>query len=199
MLCIPNTWRDIQRYYEGTYVKFREFGETLFWIQRVREDAITGKSEDGEEFILHLHSDAPYVIDYILPHKAVFQKGEHVYALQRIPARQYKRGLCNDNTQIVNMLTQEKQNFGFPLLKAFVNKQSYPSLDEAIWGKSTTRRAVALSSRMWFNRQSGGLYADVMAIGHANRETRVLTINPLFREETKDLVATLTNTKVVYG
>jgi hypothetical protein len=198
MICTPSNWRDIQRYYEGTYVKFQEFGDTLFWIQRVRESEITGKNEDGEEFILHLHESAPYTLDYLLPSKAVFQKGDNAFMLQRVPARQYKRGLCADNVQILNLTNQEKQNIGFPLLKAFVNKQTYMSLEDAIWGKHT-KRAVALSSRMWFDRPSGVLYADLYAIGSVNREVRIMQINPLFREEVRPLVTTLKNTEVKYA
>jgi len=46
MQFVPSVWQDIRKYYEGSYVKFTEYGDTLFFIDRVREDSIVGHEED---------------------------------------------------------------------------------------------------------------------------------------------------------
>jgi len=153
-----SNWRDIQKYYEGTYVKFSEFGDKLFLISQVRPDGISGIDEDNTVFELYLSDAAPYTVNFILPHKATFQWKDSVYLLQRIPARQYRRGLCSDNTMITNVATGTSVDVNFPALKAFVGKPSYSSFSNAFNTKAKTK-AVALSPRMSYLR-SGKILID---------------------------------------
>ena len=103
--------------------------------------------------------------------------------LQRIPARQYRRGLCSGNTQIVSCYSGEKINMGIALLKAFVNKQRFSPFSAAFAAKSKLK-SVALSPRMWFHRGQARVYIDFTPVAQYNYETKQLTIlNKMFLPE----------------
>lgn len=181
-------WRDIQKYYQGTYVKFAEFGDTLHYIENVTQDEITGKDENKDDFVLYLHDSQEYVFEYLLPHKAVFQYGGDAYLLQRIPARQYKRGLCQENTSFTKVTSGERQSLSWQLMTAYTNKQKYFSLKEAIYGKGKMR-SLAVTNRMSYARGNDYLYVDNKVIATFNRESKVLATIPLFFDDVKELIA----------
>jgi len=179
---ITSNWRDISKYYENTYVKFSEYGERLFLITGVNPNSVTGIDEDDTAFELHLSDSHPYTVNYLLPHKATFQWGNEVYMLQRIPARQYRRGLCSDNTQIINVSDGRKRDIGFASLKAFTNKPTYMSFSEAFFAKGRTK-ALALSPRMTYIR-TGDILIDMVRIAKFNYDTKKIELkNKLFLPE----------------
>ena len=127
-------WHDIERYYNKTYIKLGEYGDKLFYISSVSPHEIMGTTEDGELFKIKLH-DTPYEVNYLLPHKGVFQLGNKSALLYRIPAKQYKRGLCSENTRVTYIDGSGEFNhptMGFETLKQYVTKQAYPSLETAM-------------------------------------------------------------------
>ena len=169
---MSSNWRDIQKYYECTYVKFVEFGDKLFYIQRVRENVIEGINEDDTAFQLYLSDEHPYAVNYLLPHKAVFQWKDSVYILQRIPARQYRRGLCSDNTMLTNVATGNNTDINFSSLKAFVSKQKYASFGQAFNSKEKTK-AIALTNRMTYLR-TGYILFDQKRVASFDFERKVI-------------------------
>ncbi len=179
----PQNVNDIDRYYRDTYVKFKEYGERLFYIQSVSPSMVTGTDEDGTYFEVHLRSSNPYQMDYILPHKAVFQYKDNVYLLQRIPAKQYRRGLCSGNTQIIRVTDGEKIPMIAPILKAFVNKQNYSTFSEAFKSK---HKAFALGPRMHFLKADAGIYIDMTLVArHFYGTEKIQMIQPIFTSEIK--------------
>lgn len=101
MLFVPSVWQDIRKYYENSYVKFQEYGDTLFYIKRVRETEIIGVDENDDEFLLTLEEDVPFNLTYTLPHKGLFMVDGSPHLLHRVPAVQYSRGLTQQNTKTV--------------------------------------------------------------------------------------------------
>jgi len=188
MKCTQENWRDIQKYYQGTFVKFKEFGEVLHFINRVDPAGIVGTDADKEEFIVHLHDDQPYSFEYILPYKAVFQHGGDAYLLQRIPARQYKRGLCQENTSITKVASGERQSVNWALLGSFTTKQRYLTLNEAIFGKGK-QRTVALNRRMSYSKTYNYLYVDCKVIAIVDPDKKAIACNKLFLDELRELIA----------
>jgi hypothetical protein len=185
---ISENWRDIQRYYGGTYLKFTETGERLYRIDNVTPSTITGVDEDEKDFVLYLDDAAPYHVAYVLPHRAVFQHKNEAYLLQRIPQRQYSRGLSAENTRIIPVMGGDAQTIGFTLLKAFVNKQRYFTLRQALFDKGK-EKSVALTSRLSFDKLRQYVLVDTIRIGQFDRERSVLQVHPLFNNEVKELVA----------
>lgn len=179
---------DIRRYFRGTFVKFQEFGDVLFYINDVLGDAVHGVDENDDDFILHLHDDRPYQVDFVLPHKAVYQHGRNVALVQRYPARQYRRGICEDNINIRNLIGGEALAVNFANLKVFVNKPNYRSLKEAISGRNNLF-SVAVTPRFAFDKRSAQLWLMNKAIAQYNRETKTFECLPIFKEDVLDLIA----------
>ena len=185
MKLIPENWRDIQKYYEHTFVKFREYGDKLFFIQRVTNKAVEGTHDGGkEDFILSLNSAVPYELDFILPHKSMFQFKNKALMLYRVPARQYYRGLCEENTKIISPATGEPANLSWAVLSAYVEKQSFYTLKAAMSSKKSG--SFALNSRMCVD-SGGRLFLDSVQIGQLSNG--VLAVSKNFMDEASKLVA----------
>ena len=179
---VHSNWRDIQKYYENTYVKFSEFGDKLFYIQHVGPEKVSGTDDENTTFELYLSDAVPYTVNYLLPHKAVFQWKDSVFLLQRIPARQYRRGLCSDNTMITNIATGKGMDITFNSLKAFVSKPNYSSFSNAFNTKAKTK-AIALSPRMSFLR-SGEILIDNKKIAQFDYTSKkILLLYKIFLPE----------------
>lgn len=180
MKFVPSNADDIRRYYEGTYVKLREFGDKLFQLTKVygnRDgdyEVVLTDSEDNVFSIL-LEEDEPYHMEFSLPHKACFAFSNSVYMLQRIPARQYKKGITGENTSITEVFTGQPLNLSFKRLEAFVQKMSYVPLNSALFDKKPAKIVgVPLSSRFSFHCPTQCFYVDHLQFAHFNREKNLI-------------------------
>ena len=186
MIFVSSNWEDISRYYKNTYVKFKETGEKLFYVRRVDRFAVTGTDEDGTEFELCLNDEHPYEVDYILPNKSFFQCGKRATMLQRIPAKQYQRGISSSNTQLCSLNKAgglAKHEINFELLKQFVTKQTFISLDEAVRNKPRNM-STALSPRMAYVPDMNMLFVDFVAIALLDKKDKTIAmIKPIFHDE----------------
>lgn len=180
--------QDISRYYKNTFVKFKEHGDELFYIQNVDHYKITGTHESGEAFTLYLNDETPYEIEYILPHKSFFQYQGRAVMLQRIPAKQYHRGLCAENTQLMFLEGRPlTMDLGFEVLKAFVSKKHFSSLVAAVGDSEAT--TLALSPRMMYHRGNGQLYVDFTPVATVNRGKMTISVKKtIFMEEIVELL-----------
>lgn len=176
MLFVPSVWQDIRKYYEGSYVKFNEYGDKLFFISRVREHEVVGSDEDGNPFSLTLDEEAPYSLTYNLPHKGLFILNGATYLLYRIPAQQYSRGITTGNTKILDVAGGGAVALEFRTLKAFVEKQPYVSMEEALFGKGDAV-SQPLTRRFSFYKPKQMFYVDNVPIAQFIRKTK--TISPI--------------------
>ena len=93
-----------------------------------------------------------------------------VFMLQRIPARQYKRGICPDNTQIIDIFSNKPVVLEFKKLEMFINKPGYVSLNEALYGKTgSTVVGVAMGPRLAFNKALQVAYVDCTPVAQFYR------------------------------
>ena len=131
---------DIRRYYQGSYVKFRDLGDVICHIQGIeireiegeRVHCVVGTTSTRDLFTIPLWYDQPYEVEYVLPKKGFFIYKERLHQLRRIPARQYSRGVCCDNTSIVRIErngTHSNADISAEILQAYVNKSDikFPS------------------------------------------------------------------------
>jgi hypothetical protein len=188
MLFIPENRDDISRYYRHSFLKFKEHGDLLFYLDSVDRYTVTGKVEDGREFKLYLSEEHPYEVDYILPHKSFFQYNEHAVLLERVPARQYHRGITSENTILRYRHTSGDvghAELSFNSLRAFVTKQKFFSLKEAISDKS--KKSYVLNSRMMYVPSIRQIYVDFEPIARVDDTTKqtptIKMIKPLFKHE----------------
>ena len=179
---------DIRRYFRGTFLKFQEFGDTLFYIEDVTNGTVVGKDDQDNDFVLYLDDARPYEVNFVLPHKAVYQHGRGCTLISRIPARQYRRGICVDNTQIMRLSDKQLYDVNFANLTAFVQKPVYHSLKKAIHGKNSLI-SVAVTPRFFFEKRTSQLYLLQTAVATYDRERKEFTCISLFKEELNDLIA----------
>lgn len=181
---------EISRYYRGSFVKFREFGDQLFYIQNVTSEGVTGQLSTGDDFILHLNDEVPYEVDYLLPHKSYFQNGKAAMLLQRVPARQYRRGVCSDNANITEITTGgqfKRRPVDFANLTAYVSKSTFPTMSEALANKKRLR-SVALSRRVAYVPDISTFFVDLKPVA-TYVAGEVVTMNPIFIPELAALAA----------
>ena len=184
-------WEDIQRYYRHTFIKFKETGDTLFYVRDVSLSKVAGTDENGTEFALHLNYDDPYEVDYILPNKSYFQYAKRACMLQRIPAKQYRRGICSDNVRITGLSKTGGLvaiEVTFDALKAFVSKQAFPSLNTVLLQKSKPL-SVALSPRFAYIPVGGFLFCDQTCVAQIDAKAKKYTIlHQIFKPEIEKLI-----------
>lgn len=190
MLFTPEQRDDISRYYRHTYVKFPMRGDELFYIQNVESYKITGTHESGEEFMLYYSQENPVDVVFVPPHKSYFQYKNRACMLQRIPAKQYNRGICGNNTSIQSLGRTgniTNHDLGFDLLKAYVAKPSFPSFDKAITSKGKML-SVAMSPRFAYVPETKLIYVDQIAIAQVDHpKKQVNVLNAVFLPEIQAL------------
>jgi len=194
----PSTVDDIRRYYEGSYCKVPEFGDKLFLLKQVvaASEGVEIRLKDSQDdlYTILLEEEAPYEMNFALPHRAIFNYRDTVYLLERVPARQYKRGITSENTHIIEVFSGKPQGLSFARLEAFVTKSSYCSVNEVLFGKRRgTVAGLALSPRLSFHTPSQTFYMDCVPFAKYLREQNLLVpvadkAYKLFVSELKKLV-----------
>lgn len=110
---------DFRRRYEGTFVFVQEpesDKENLFQIYSVAPDTERlGRLDLVSEELgrIYLNFGSAHTLKFKPVPVGVFQFGNEAYYCRRHPARQYRRGICRDNTTIkpvVNMVYEEYGN-----------------------------------------------------------------------------------------
>lgn len=199
--CVENI-SDIDKYFRNTFVKFTGLRgtfqdgtdcppaeELVHSVERISGNIISGKRwEDGQtipyQFYLYPEADAHAPdVEFILPKKSFFNADEGAYLLQRIPARQYRRGICADNT-IIQLLHSGggfiNAGVDMSLLNKYIQKPCfYPFAERAVSYAVSRRMAVAVT---------GHIYVDYMDIGTINYETGVINVLPMFHAEVEGVL-----------
>jgi hypothetical protein len=190
MFFTPENAQDIDKYFRNSFLKFKDTGDTLAYITSVDKNTVTGTLEDGREFKLYLAKEAPYEVDYVLPHKSFFQFQDHAVLLERVPAKQFHRGLTDENTQLSSRNANgdvKRIGLSWDALKAFVNKQKFFTLSEALESKN---QSCVLCSRMMLTPTSKTIFVDFAPVAKVLPSQRIRMLVPVFREEIEDFLKT---------
>lgn len=183
---------DVKKYFQHTYVKFAETGDHIWHIDTVNPNEIICSDKNKEQVGIDL--TIGYNLEYILPRKAVFQFGNEAVMLSRIPARQWKKGMCKANTAFHSMTSEGtwvQLNFDINMIEGFVNKPSYYPLDIAVKELSDENGdlfSVALNSRMSLSK-SGKLYIDNVLVGKVIFKDKVVVCKHIFKPEIAKIFA----------
>jgi len=181
-----DNWEDCKKYYEHTFTKFKETGDTIFYINKVTPDDIVAVDINKNEVGIDL--TVGYNLEYVIPRKTVYQYGSRAYMISRIPAKQWKKGMCSSNTQIHYlddqwMLTE----FDMNKIEGFVNKPSYltsaQGIPKLLNGECVS---IALSPRFSMNN-TGYVYLDSCIVGEYSFSNNVLKGKKIFAPEFKTL------------
>lgn len=190
MRATRENWKDIEKYFSRTYVKFTEFPEEIFFIDRVDKNRIYAEDQKGDEF--HILLENEYDLDYVLPQKTTYQLGNHACILNRIPARQWKRGICKENTTLVKINTQGGQapmSLTFEALKGFVNKPKHFDFIEIAqsFDHGNMMDSYAVTPRMCISR-NGLMFIDGIVCGHFNAPKKKMIIDKLLSKDIKNIL-----------
>ncbi len=189
MLLTPSNWEDIKRYYLQTFIKLEGYGDKLFYIEVVNPEEIITKDKDGKEFVITLHEEAPFSIDFSMPHRTMYQLGQYAFCLSRIPAKQYHRGISSYNTMIKVLTTEGwgSQNVNFTNMEGYVSKQAFKNLKEAIL-VTNRNKSEALSPRFAVQVSSGDLWCDYKKVGRVDKKSKCIYVNPLIQLELSNIL-----------
>lgn len=188
MICSEVNWEDVRKYYEGTFVKFKETGDVIWQIASVEPQRMLIRDSKGEECGVHLTKE--YNLDYVMPSKATYQWGDHAVQLSRIPARQWKKGMCKANTSFARLEgdgSWDSMGFDITIIEAFVNKPAYydPELALQEFQRANPLMSVALTPRFSMAR-NGKVFLDKVFVAKVEfGEGAVLTRRLLQPEITK--------------
>ncbi len=180
--------KDIEKYFLNSFMKFPSFsGDIVHYVDSVSSQYVRGRlwtGEEEEEFEFKLRSDGPEV-EFILPVKSFFMHEGNAHFLTRTLARQYRRGVCSENTNI-HRLTEDgfhPVGLNFKVLSSYVGKQAFPSL--AMFKGDCS---IALSPRIAVS-QNGRLYIDRNDVGSVDTKTKQVALKEkLFVPELQALV-----------
>jgi hypothetical protein len=177
-------------------------GDELFYIRNVDAFKVTGEHESGEEFELYYSENNPVDVQFVIPRKSYFQYKNRACLLQRIPAKQYHRGMCSENT-IIGSLGRTgsvtNHDLGFDLLKAYVAKQAWPTFDKAVTSKGKLL-SVAMSPRFAYVPETKHIYVDHLPVARVEHPTKqVVVISQVFRPELETMAKDSIFKVVNYG
>lgn len=186
MIASSETWEDVDKYYRHTYIKYKDFGDTLLKIYSVSPNGVNLVDLSGVEYYFDFES-GDYQLDYILPKRTSFQYKSHAVHLSRIPARMWKKGLCDKNTYM-RFLRDTGNWTALPLdletISGFIHKPVYPSLTDALHNfKTDLWSSAALSPRISICKLKNFIYVDTLRVGSFKRTSKVVVSNPLLKEE----------------
>lgn len=196
MLLIESNSSDIQKYYEGSWIKLREFGDKPFFVQKVTREGVYFTDVDNEEGIIYLSDDVPYELNMVLPNKAAFQYNGYAYLMARIPARQYHRGITTANC-IIQRLDSEgwrKASLNGPILSGYMGKPNYRELDDVI---EACKNSEALSSRFSYQASSKRIYCDTMHVATVNPSLKFIGCKAILVPEITKLLSNNSKYEVV--
>ena len=193
MRVTPDNYGDAEKSFSGCFIKVKEYGDTICLLQKALPQALIGEDEHGNAIAIeidgHTSGKVGYDLDYIIPKKTFYQRGNYAMFLSRIPARQWKKGICKANTALHRVMQDggfAAINLTFEELAAYTKKPDYQTPDQ-IQGKYS----VALSPRFALTH-SGDVLLDQAVVGRAYLAKKLVLASKLFVDDIISLFPTYT-------
>lgn len=185
MFINSDNFDDVKKYFQHTYVKFKETGDHIWHIDSVSPSEMICSDKSKEEVGIDLQIG--YNLEYILPRKAAFQLGEYAVMLSRIPARQWKKGLCKANTAFHRLAAEGSwlaDSFNISMIEGFVNKPSYYNIDLALqqFRAGIGLQSVAITPRISVTN-TGKIFIDQTLVGRFSLENNEAICKKIFQSE----------------
>lgn len=192
------TWEDFCQYYQNTFfrvsiphldvkvvVYFRDISDKKYFI------ANTVEFKD-----LVLKFDSSLAIDYSIPKVRMFEHEGSVFSFERLPARQWTRGVCQKNSRIMSPL--KTCGIGVPPYSLKVMKSAWESLPQpslllALEKLNLANQiGVTLTDNFWISESFDNnmlymLWYNQFIIGRINPEDHQITVGfPIMKQEVID-------------
>jgi hypothetical protein len=191
MIFCRSNWEDISKYFSKTYMKFPEIGDEVVFVDKVTEYGMEGKflipTKHGDETTgwMFTFDNKEVDIDFILPKKSYFEYNGFACLLYRLPSKQFKRGLCEDNVNI-SCLSANGSFTTAPVsletINAYTAKPSFKPFT-----KPTGQHSYVVSPRVAVDGV-GRIYVDKTKIGIVVGDTKTIAISSLFEPEIKRIL-----------
>jgi len=179
-------WKDIENYYFKTVVKFTETGDRLWRINSVSPHDVICVDVDGLELSIDL--DYPYTVEYVVPGRVVYQQGNTAMLLSRRPQKMYKRGISEENTQLMylpNTGGWKSAQLTLGNLQQFVDKPAYQDVSTIDWESGYLSWAL---DKHFAVCQDGTLMCLFKSIGVVDYKTKTVKLKfKLFKQEVASL------------
>lgn len=181
----------IHRYFHGTFIRIPEYTEGYLFVREVKPSYVRLEDIKGDVFEIDLNNG--YQLDYWLPtNKIYYQDGNEAILFSRIPARQYRRGICADNSHFAKLTVDGKfssVSLGLPLLNALATKAPYVSLTQAatMFANNAGLKSLALSHRIAVTAK-GRLLVDNYVIAQVSFRKKIIFVMPEYKEVIKEFL-----------
>jgi hypothetical protein len=175
----------------GTRDFVQRYAETYGWLERpgkpsllvkllkIRENSLIFTDETGFEYTAL--SDRGNWFSFIPVVKGSYLYQDSIVVVQRVPARQWRRGICEDNTSI-RTLDHQSLNVNFETLKALFSPIRNTTIE--------TFKETLIGNRVLFNNQFS-LYQNRFFVYENFIGTyepgKVTLNNDLFQQEVADI------------
>lgn len=184
---------DFKQRYQGVVGWLRQPNsqeKVAVFVSNVNSSKVTFKDASDAEYYANV--DAGVQFEFIPTQRAWYNTKDATYLVQRVPARQWKRGICSENTSFqkltgdVLMIPDEAwTTIAFKVMSTVLNvKELVPAY---LMGQ---RSSVALSKHFAIGGSS--LYFINLKIGEVNRNKGTITLSPRYEMVRQELTDVLT-------
>ena len=180
------SWRDFSQRYAQTFGWYlpEDKPDRKVLVKVLEVAPHTAKFTDESGFIYQASADTGNVFEFIPVERAVYNTENDVLLCQRVPARQWRRGLHTSNTQVMSLVTFTTQELTFKLIATIFGPQDWEAYRTAFINKQ--RANVALDPT--FSIIGKKVFAYHGEIGTFAREEGSIILNtPLYQQELSDL------------
>lgn len=172
-----NGWRDFNQRYVETYGWYTSKDkEILVRVESATDSVATFVDADGIQY--SANADKGVKFKFVPLNRALIPYKAGVVLVERKPARQYKRGICAQNTRVRSITNIIAPQLDFELINAYINP-TYPVVTKHF---TLINKAFCIAGNTY-------IYLYNMIIGHYNPLNNSYSlIYPMFRQEFSDAV-----------
>lgn len=177
-------YSDFKQRYANTYGWYEkeDKSQILVNVASVDADRVVFRDDKGIDYFAY--ADFGNVFTFLPVQRGLYWYEGSIIYMSRLPARQYKRGICDNNTSIFDMHKQYAVAVDYHLLKTIFGKQENPSLEKF---KTTYTGDVLFNKTFAIIGEKVFLYNIV--IGTYNTSKKEITLeNSLFQQELQDVM-----------
>ena len=115
-------WKDFAQRYQGVFGWFETEKKEQLLVRLTKVDENTLTFSDRNKIVYSARADKGNVFTFLPVEKGVYNsKNGDVLFVFRIPMKQYRRGVCPDNTGIRSLISNDAINVDFDTLDAIYN------------------------------------------------------------------------------
>lgn len=179
--------RDFRQRYEGCYGFFKPpqaEHKLMVLLRGIQEDRLSFLDENG--ISMEAVADRGHVFEFIPVQRKLFLYNNRLHYISRRPARQWQRGISDNNTQVRDITRGEFVSVNFKRLQAALD-DGPPKLSTLEKYCKEKVAAFLISQHFGVSDEQVFLYNTV--IGTFDKETSTITLTePVFKQELSDAI-----------